>query len=165
MNANTRYSFSPVTAADMALLAQWLNDPEVARWFDDDEYLDELESQLDKSHIRMQLVHFNNKPFAFVQDYDPRFWEDHHLFDLPEGSRGIDTFIGNAEHMGHGHGTRYLGLLVADLLEQGAPALGIDPHPDNLRAQRAYQNVGFEAQGVVNNTRGTFLVMLRYAQS
>ena len=91
----------------------------------------------------MQLVLLNDKPFAYVQDYDIQAWPDHHLGYLPVGSRGIDTFIGVDALIGKGHGTRYLSRLTYQLFETGVPALGIDPHPDNTAAISVYRNVGF----------------------
>ena len=45
--------------------------------------------------------------------------------------------------LGQGHGAAFLRLYVQALLAQGAPAVVIDPAPDNERAVRAYRRAGF----------------------
>lgn len=111
----------------------------------------------------MQLVLLNDKPFAYVQDYDIQAWPDHHLGYLPVGSRGIDTFIGVDALIGKGHGTRYLSRLTHQLFETGVPALGIDPHPDNTAAISAYRNVGFAVDNKINGEWGSCVLMSLYA--
>lgn len=157
------YTFQAVEAEDLPLLARWLNDLQVLRWYDDPDYIDTLEDQLEESRVRMQLVLHEGAPIAYVQDYDIHGWPDHHLAYLPQGSRGMDTFIGRGEWMGAGHGTRYLRQLCAQLFTEGAPALGIDPHPDNAQALRAYQKIGFAEDGRVASQWGDVVLMSCHA--
>jgi len=55
------YSFRDVDSNDFQLLASWLNEPKVLRWFDDPEYLESLAENLEDNRIRMQLVLHNNE--------------------------------------------------------------------------------------------------------
>ncbi len=66
-------------------------------------------------------------------------WDPHPFSHLPPGSRGIDQYIGEPGMLDRGHGTAFIRQQCERLLAAGAPAVGTDPHPDNLRARRAYQ--------------------------
>ncbi len=158
-NRASNYTFREVLIDDMPLLAIWLKEPMVSRWFDDPDYIDDLTENLEDSRIRMQLVLHDSEPIAYVQDYDIHSWTDHHLAYLPPGSRGIDTFIGSSKWIGKGHGTNYLWLLSLLLFQAGVPALGIDPHPENVLARRVYEKIGFRENGVVESEWGTVVTM------
>lgn len=162
MNENSRYRFSPVEHQDLPLLSVWLNEPLVSRWYTDPDYISDLEDSLKDNRIRMQLVLHDDVPIAYVQDYGIHQWDDHHLGFLPEHSRGIDTFMGSAEFMGKGHGVRYLLLLCTQLFSEGIPALGIDPHPENIRARSAYRKIGFEEQNEMNSEWGKVVLMTQH---
>jgi aminoglycoside 6'-N-acetyltransferase len=67
--------------------------------------------------------------------------------------------------MGRGHGSAFIALRAAMLLNAGAPAVATDPHPDNLRAIRACEKAGF-ARGERRDTAwGPAVLMYRYAKS
>ena len=153
------YRFRKVLSDDLQLLSTWLKEPMVSRWYHDEDYIDDLAENLEDSRIRMQLVLHDDNPIAYVQDYDIHSWTDHHLAYLPLNSRGIDTFIGCNKWMGKGHGTYYLTLLSTQLFQDGVPALGIDPHPDNVVACRVYEKIGFRYNGVVESEWGTVITM------
>ena len=157
------YTFRYVASDDLSVLAIWLKEPRVLHWFDDPEYIVSLEKNLKDSRIQMRLALYNNNPIAYVQDYDIHKWEDHHLAYLPPGSRGIDTFIGSEKWMGKGHGAKYLSLLCNMHVDRGVPALGVDPHPMNVPARRAYEKIGFRKDGVVDSEWGEVLTMSLYA--
>lgn len=140
----TAFRFRPMQRADLPRLADWLQEPGVARWFADPDYITDLEAQMADARIRQQIVLLGDRPIAYVQDYDIHAFADHPLAFLPRGARGIDTFIGAACDQGRGLGTAYLGQLVGAMRQAGVPAFGIDPHPDNTAAIRSYQKVGFQ---------------------
>ena len=102
----------------------------------------------------------SNTPFAYIQDYTVHSWGDHHFDHLPDGSRGIDQFIGLADMVGKGHGQRFIAQHCQWLFQEGAPVIGTDPHPDNRVAIAVYQKLGFETEGAVKETPwGTILPM------
>lgn len=85
----------------------------------------------------------DGKAFAFMQDYTVHGWQEHHFAQLPNGSRGIDQYIGDPEMIGHGHGSAFIGARVRSLFDAGAPIVATDPHPDNARAIAVYEKIGF----------------------
>jgi aminoglycoside 6'-N-acetyltransferase len=159
----TDYTFRYVTTSDMSILATWLKEPRVARWFDDPDYIGSIEESLEDIRMQMRLVLYNSNPIAYVQDYDIHKWTEHHLAYLPPGSRGIDTFIGSEKWLGQGHGAKYLSLLCKMHFDHGVPAMGIDTDPKNVPARRAYEKIGFREDGVVDSEWGEVLTMSLYA--
>jgi aminoglycoside 6'-N-acetyltransferase len=151
--------FRPMRRDDLPLLARWLQEPAVARWFTDPGYVDELAEQLADRRIRPQIVALEGRPIAYVQDYDIHAFSDHPLSFLPPGARGIDTFIGSSADQGRGLGSTYLRLLAARLKDEGVPALGIDPDPGNTAAITAYGKVGFRPHHEAMTEWGRVLLM------
>jgi aminoglycoside 6'-N-acetyltransferase len=126
--------------ADAEPAAETLADPRVAMW----------------------IVAYRGRPFAYAQDYSPHDWDNHPFSHLPSGARGIDQYIGEPGMIGRGHGSAFVRLHCERLFAAGASAIGTDPHPDNVRAIRAYQKAGFAiASGPVDTRWGRALLMER----
>ena len=151
--------FRPMTSNDIPMLARWLETPEVARWFTDADYIDEMRGYLDDPRVTPRIVLEYGRPVAYVHDYDIAGWDDHPLAHLPAGSRGVDTFIGDAADMHRGLGPRYLTALARALFAAGVPALGIDPDPGHRAAIRAYEKAGFAQRGKIVTRWGPAVVM------
>ena len=136
------YLIRRVTEADLPLIAAWRTRPHVVEWWGEADVEPEIEKLADR-RIAMWIVEQAGKPFAFIQDYDVHGWNPHPFDYLPKGSRGMDLFIGEADMVGRGHGSRFLRQHVEQMFRTGVPAAGADPHPDNARARRAYEKAGF----------------------
>jgi len=157
-----RYQFEPLGMRHFDILRGWLRDPEVQKWYGDESNLETIENHISDDRISMMLVRFDGRPLAYLQSYDIFGWENHHLNFLPMGSLGLDTFIGHQELLGKGHGENYLRCLIARLFKAGVPAIGIDPHPDNKRAIRAYEKLGFQGDKERTTEWGRVLLMSLY---
>ncbi len=142
MNTTDAYCFRPVIVSDLPLLAGWRAAEHVVEWWGAPEIEKETEKLAD-SRISMWIVEHNDRPFAFAQDYDVHGWDPHPFSYLPSGARGIDQYIGEADMLGKGHGTAFVRAHVQRLFAQGAPTVGTDPNPNNMRARRAYEKAGF----------------------
>ncbi|MEM8730929.1 MAG: GNAT family N-acetyltransferase [Pseudomonadota bacterium] len=154
------FRFRPVIRRDGALLRRWLADARVARWFDEPDYARViLEEHLKDPRLRVWMVEQDGQPLAYLQDYDIHGFKDHPLAFLPQGARGVDTFIGTSAQMGQGRGPAYLRAFCARCFAQGCPAMGIDPHPDNRAAIRAYEKAGFRPGEVCETEWGPALLM------
>ncbi|MGL5011469.1 MAG: GNAT family N-acetyltransferase, partial [Paracoccaceae bacterium] len=108
-----QYHFRAVTLADAGLLQRWQEAPHVSRWWGDDDLLDAEE--LADPRVARWIVSFGGHPFAYMQDYAVHGWGQHHFGHLPEGSRGIDQYIGDPAMIGKGHGTGFIGQRMAEL--------------------------------------------------
>ncbi|UDF04170.1 GNAT family N-acetyltransferase [Asticcacaulis sp. AND118] len=157
------YEFRRLTAEDIALVNDWIARPHVAEWWIDgtggpSEPLDE--DILTEDEVRAWIVSFEGRPFAYMQDYTPHLDPQHHFFDRPPGTRGIDQIIGEADMVGIGHGPAFIRQRVEQLFAEGAPCVVTDPHPKNARAIRAYQKAGFAPYGeVISPAWGPSLLM------
>ncbi|MGR3803473.1 GNAT family N-acetyltransferase [Marinibacterium profundimaris] len=161
MEKDPVFGFRRVTPADAPLLRGWLEAPRVSRWFDEPDYASVVMRQLDDPALRCWIVTLEGVALAYLQDYDIHAWQPHPLDFLPKGARGIDTFVGSETAMGRGLGPAYLRAHAARCFAEGAPALGIDPHPDNAPAIRAYEKAGFRETREVETDHGRALLMVR----
>lgn len=136
------YDFRPVIEADLPLIGRWRATPHVRKWWGEPTVEDERKKLTDR-RISMWIVRFDGQPIAFAQDYDVHDWSPHPFSHLPPGSRGIDQYIGEADMIDRGHGSAFVKQHIGRLFADGAPAVGTDPHPSNIRARRAYEKAGF----------------------
>ncbi len=149
----------PMTECDLPMLADWLKDSRVRRWYADDTSLREIKDHLSDDRIEQWIVERARSPIAYLQDYAIDGWQDHPLGFLPTGARGIDTFMAKTDLMGLGLGPLYLSQHCATLFAAGVPALGIDPEPENQAAIRCYEKIGFQSRGEVTSPWGRVLTM------
>ena len=155
------YDLRPASAHDLPMFRRWLASPEAVRWWGDpDEQYALLEQDLANPLMRMRLVSLDERPFAYVQDYDIGSWPQAHLLHLPEGTRAVDTFIGEPDMVGRGHGSAFLRLIAQQLIAEGAPCIVIDPDPENERARRAYAKAGFVEDRMVETPEGPAVLMM-----
>ncbi|WP_170440552.1 GNAT family N-acetyltransferase [Ruegeria sp. HKCCD8929] len=136
------FTFRSATVADLELLLDWQSRPHVREWWDSTEPSETKD--FDDTRVARWIVGFFDQPFAYMQDYTVHGWDDHHFFDLPNGSRGIDQFIGEFDMAGKGYGPNFITQRVKKLFEEGAPVIATDPHPENVHAIAAYRKAGFK---------------------
>lgn len=159
----THYLIRRAGEADLPRLRRWREHPHVSRWWGEPDVEPEAEKLADPD-IAMWIVEAGAEPFAFIQDYDVHAWPDHHFGYLPAGSRGMDVYIGEPDFIGQGHGSAMVRQHVDELFESGVLAVGIDPNPDNLAAQKAFQKAGFVAvSSPVETQWGRAILMDRWA--
>jgi aminoglycoside 6'-N-acetyltransferase len=156
------YEFRAMTTGDLPTIQRWLATPHVAQWWGDPSQQLVLVSE-DLSHPSMQqfAVEWGDRPFAYIQCYDPAAWRDHGFGALPHGTRGIDQFIGEPEMVNCGHGSSFIRVFVEDLLQSGTPRVLSDPDPGNTRAIKAYEKAGFRRDRRMSTPDGDALLMVR----
>jgi len=160
----SQYQFRPMSAADLPMVRRWLETPHVAQWWHDpDEQFALVSEDLDHPAMDQFVVTADDRPFAYLQCYDPTAWSDNGLGTHPQGTRGIDQFIGEPDMIDRGHGSALIRSFVDDLLKMGTPRVVTDPDPANLRAVRAYEKAGFQKVRLVDTPDGRALLMVRNA--
>jgi aminoglycoside 6'-N-acetyltransferase len=159
-----QYQFRPMSAADLPMVRRWLETPHVAQWWHDPDTQFALVSEdLDHPAMDQFVVTADDRPFAYLQCYDPTAWSDNGLGTHPLGTRGIDQFIGESDMIDRGHGSALIRGFVDCLLKTGTPRVVTDPDPENIRAVRAYEKAGFQKARLVNTPDGRALLMVRNA--
>jgi aminoglycoside 6'-N-acetyltransferase len=163
-NFEREYIFRPMAAADLPMLRNWLREPHVAEWWGDPEQQFALvRGDLDDPAMEQFIVAISDRPFAYLQCYDPTAWPDNGFGAQPVGTRGIDQFIGEPDMIGRSHGSALIKTFLERLINSGTPRVVTDPDPANLRAVRAYEKAGFESVGLVDTPDGRALLMVHNA--
>jgi aminoglycoside 6'-N-acetyltransferase len=150
-----------MSAADLPTIKRWLETPHVAQWWHDPLGQFELVSgDLCHPDVAQYIVLADEREFAYLQCYDLNAW-DTGFGSQPEGARGLDQFIGEADMIACGHGSAFIRKFADQLLTSGTPRVVIDPDPANARAIRAYERAGFCRDRIVYTPDGPALLMVR----
>ena len=132
------------TAADLAMMADWLATPALRQWWGDPaEQLALLTEDLDNPLMDQQIACLGGTPFGYVQSYSCAAGGAPQFADMPDDARAADTCIGVPEFLNKGHGAAMLRRYAQSLTTNVAPAVVIDPDPSNERAVRAYRRADF----------------------
>jgi aminoglycoside 6'-N-acetyltransferase len=157
-----RYHFRCMSAADLPMVHRWLANPHVVEWWGDpDEQFGLVCGDLDEPAMDQFIVATGERPFGYLQCYNPEAWAPHPFGEQPAGTCGIDQFIGEADMIGRGHGSAFIREFSAALLQAGTARVLTDPDPENHRAVRAYEKAGFSRERLVDTPDGPALLMVR----
>lgn len=142
----------PLTQADAPILLRWLQDPRNLHWWEGESAVfTEARIQEDfyteEPFLRRCMIEAEGKVIGYVQvqRLDDELCAEY-KYPHPELlCFGIDQFIGEPDFRSRGIGRRFLRLLLEHLeRDEGAQAVILDPHADNLRAIRCYEACGFQ---------------------
>ena len=145
-------SFRPVGAADLDLLARWMEKPHWREWWGDpEEELGHIRDMVEgRDTTRPFLILVDGEPAGYIQywfvgHFQNESWVKDHpwLRRLRSEAIGVDLSIGRAEDLSRGIGSAALKAFLAMLRGEGYETIIIDPDPENGRAVRAYQKAGF----------------------
>jgi aminoglycoside 6'-N-acetyltransferase len=157
------YQFRPMVSADLPLIRHWLANPHVAQWWHDSaEQFELVSGDLDHPDVAQFIVASDQGPFAYLQCYNLSAWNAG-FGTQPEGTRGIDQFIGEPDMVDRGHGSAFIRAFLDRLLAAGTLRVVTDPDPANSHAIRAYEKAGFHRDRLVETPDGTALLMVRNA--
>ena len=157
----TIYTFRPMSAADLATIKRWLETPHVSEWWNDPaEQFELVSSDLAHPDMAQFIVAVEGREFAYLQCYALSAWNCG-FGPQPDGTRGLDQFIGERDMLGRGHGAAFVRAFADQLLAKGAPRVVTDPDPANARAIHAYEKAGFRRDRLVETPDGTALLMIR----
>ena len=157
----TAYAFRPMSADDLPTIRRWLETPHVSEWWHDPaEQFEIVSGDLDHPDMAQFIVAADGQEFAYLQCYNLSAW-DSGFGSQPDGTRGLDQFIGEAGMLGCGHGSAFVRAFADGLLVSGTPRVVTDPDPANTRAIKAYERAGFRRDRVVETPDGPALLMMR----
>src|SRR4029079_4907534 len=137
--------------------------PHVTQWWGDPDRQFGMVSE-DLTHPAMDqfILVTEGRAFGYLQCYRLTDWNVG-LGEHPEGTRGIDLFIGDPDMVGRGHGSAFIRAFVDGQLAAGTPRVLTDPDPANERAVRAYEKAGFRKERMVDTPEVRSLWMVRDA--
>jgi aminoglycoside 6'-N-acetyltransferase len=143
-----------LAADDLPLLARWLADPIVARWWNHDSTVEGVERDFGAS-VRGEepgedlVVSLDGRPVGLVQralihDYPKDLAEFAGLVEVPEGAVELDYLIGEPALRGRGLGPRMIAALVRDtwMSRPATPAILVAVVAVNSASWRALEKAG-----------------------
>ncbi len=151
------FEFRVFTTDDFPLMLEWLSKAHVKEWWNDGD--DTLEKVARHYGMKDDVARFilvdvdrcNEKPIGYFQYYF-----------VPDGSTGIDQFIGEEDYINKGVGERAIRKFVDLVMKEHEPTgIILDPSPDNKRAIRCYEKVGFRHYTIEKAENGEVAYMMR----
>ncbi len=147
-------TWRPLAASDLPLLASWLAEPQVARWWNHESTAEAVERDFGDSVAGREpgedlLVSLDGEPVGLVQrsviaDYPQDLAEFASLVEVPDGAVELDYLLGEASLRGRGLGSRMIATAVERTWRDhpGAPAVLVAVVAANTASWRALEKAG-----------------------
>ncbi|MBW0101282.1 GNAT family N-acetyltransferase [Pseudonocardia sp. KRD291] len=142
-------------APDLDLVHRWMNDPDVARFWDQAwsraDWREELSAQLEHGPAHPCIVERGGRPFAYLELY----WSSRHAiarhYPAREGDVGVHIALGDPGSRGGGRGTELLRDTAHGMYEvtPGCTRVLAEPAADNGAARAAFGRAGFHELGEI----------------
>ena len=147
-------SWRPLAVGDLPMLAEWLREPQVARWWNHDSSREGVQRDFGPS-VRGEepgedlVVLLDDRPIGLLQrsriaDYPDEVAELGAVVDVPDGAVELDYLIADPSLRGQGLGSRMIAAAVADTWRTfpDAPAILVSVVAANLASWRALEKAG-----------------------
>lgn len=147
-------TWRPLTADDLGMLAGWLREPQVARWWNHDASPAGVERDFGPS-VRGEepgedlVVQLGGRPIGLLQrsvisDYPGEVEEFSALVEVPDGAVELDYLIGDPDLRGRGIGSRMIAQAVRDTFDTRpeVPAVLVSIVAANTASWRAVEKAG-----------------------
>lgn len=123
-----RLSVRPMTLGDLPDVTRWVNEPHVARWWDEhrstQQVLDYYGPALrGEEPTRLFVLEVNGRSIGFVQDYRIRDYPEYVLLAGHPDAVGFDYAIGEPAFVGRGLGTSLLWVYLRDIVWPAYPGV------------------------------------------
>lgn len=149
---NDKLSVRLLELKDDSLLAKWLSDPSVLKFYEGRDNAFDLEKVHEKFYDREPgvvrcIVEFDQTPIGYIQYYqvDSDERELYGYTEVADVIYGMDQFIGEVTYWNNGIGTLLVNSMVEFLVKQNhADRVVMDPQTWNERAIRCYEKCGFK---------------------
>ncbi|NJL98796.1 MAG: GNAT family N-acetyltransferase [Synechococcaceae cyanobacterium SM2_3_2] len=154
-------SFRPLRVTDFPLLLSWLSNNHVKQWWNDgDDTLEKVALHYGAEEpdvarfILVESTGVGESPLGYFQYYI-----------VSKEIFGIDQFIGEADQINQGIGTVAIKLFLEMIATRYKPQqVIVDPHPENKRAIKCYEKVGFVHYATDLKESGEIAHMMRLNQ-
>jgi aminoglycoside 6'-N-acetyltransferase len=151
--------FRRLTRADFPLLAGWLAEPAVARWWNHEWTPEALERDFGPSVDGAEpgqdwLALVGGRPVGLLQrsrvaDYEENLRDFGSIADVPQGALTIDYLVGEPTAYGKGLGSAMIAAMAARSWDEfpDAPAILVAVVAANIGSWRALEKAGFRRIG------------------
>src|SRR5690554_1977461 len=109
----SRVALRPAAPDDLALLRRWDEEPHVAAADPNDDWQWETELLRTPDWREQLIAEVDGRPIGFVQIIDPAREDSRYWGKVPANLRAIDIWIGEADCLGKGYGTKIMALALA----------------------------------------------------
>jgi RimJ/RimL family protein N-acetyltransferase len=155
MIIGTRVTLRPFQPEDLPALRAWHDDAEVMQYWGDRHPI--LAAHACEADLAPngRFTQFAENGYFGIQDESGRLIGriDYEGFTLPERAAELSILIGEKETWSKGYGSEAVTLLLEWLFnDRGAHRVWLEVFPENTRAQRAYEKVGFVREGTLRET-------------
>ena len=158
-----RFSIRPMTPGDFADVSRWVNEPHVARWWDEHRSPAQVEAYYGaalrgEDPTRMWVWEVNGRSVGFSQDYRISDHPDYALLCARPDAVGFDYALGEPAFVGRGLGTSLLWVFLRDIVWPaygGVVELFAAPDHRNGASLRVLDKLGFR-QGLWFDEPGPF---------
>ncbi|MBA2736131.1 MAG: GNAT family N-acetyltransferase [Pyrinomonadaceae bacterium] len=152
------FKFRPLISKDFPQMLEWLSRSHVRQWWNDgDDTLEKVALHYGNEDdvSRFILVEESNGVENNIGYFQYYFASD--------GEIGIDQFIGEENYTNKGVGEKAINIFIELIKREHQPnSIILDPSPDNKRAVRCYEKVGFKHYKTEKNENGEMAYMMRY---
>lgn len=153
-----------LAAADLPMLARWLQEPTVTRWWNHEYTLEAVERDFGASVRRDEpgqdlVVSLDDHPIGLLQrsvirDYPEDLTEFEAIVDVPDGAVELDYLIADPALRGHGLGSRIIAAAVRNTWHDyiGASAVLVAVVAANVASWRSLEKAGLQriAEGAMS---------------
>ena len=149
-------SWRPLIAGDLPMLAEWLREPQVARWWNHEATLEAVERDFGASTRGEEpgedlLVLLDGRPIGLLQrsaigDYPEDLTKFSAVTEVPAGAVELDYLIADPALRGRGLGSRMIAAAVEDTWSSysDAPAVLAAVVAANVASWRALEKAGLK---------------------
>lgn len=146
-----RLSVRPMMPGDLADVTRWVNEPHVARWWDEHRTAEQVAAHYGpalrgEEATRLWIWEVNGRSIGFGQDYRIRDHPEWALLCARPEAIGFDYAIGEPAFVGRGIGTGLLWVFLRDIVwpaYPGAPEFFAAPDHRNAASLRVLEKLGF----------------------
>ncbi len=152
-------SLRPLRITDFPLLLTWLSREHVKQWWNDGD------DTLEKVALHYGAEEPDVARFILVESTDvgERSIGYFQHYVVSDEIVGIDQFIGEPERLNQGVGTAAIELFLEMIITKHKPQqIILDPNPENKRAIRCYEKVGFVYQALQPTDTGASAYMMKF---
>lgn len=123
-----RYSVRPMTLGDLPDVTRWVNEPHVAKWWDENRTSEQVAAYYGpalrgEDPTRLWIWEVNGRSVGFVQDYRISDHPEYLLLCSRPDAVGFDYVIGEVAFVGRGIGTALLWVFLRDIVWPAYPGV------------------------------------------
>ena len=152
-----RIEFRPISSTDVPNLTRWQKEPEVDVWWASngertfDEVFQKWERRTEEiftdgsDKTQRYVIVVDGTGIGEIQGYRLSDYPEHAAEVGIPNAAGVDVFIGEPAWRNRGVGTLVIKQFIEEVIWNlpGVDVCTIDPDPENKRAIRSYEKVGF----------------------